>query len=85
VLLKAYLDYNNTVFEVIDKGLGIKTEQIEKLFLLEQKNSSPALTERQVGLGLILCKDFVQKHKGSVAVESQFGAGSRFIVTIPTL
>ena len=77
------------VVTVADNGVGIKKEAIDKLFRIDMSYSS-AGTQNEVGtgLGLILCKDFVDKHKGRIWVESERGnpdekRGSKFHFTIP--
>lgn len=69
---------------VIDSGTGMTTEQVKTLF----RNSDNQIQrgtngEKGSGLGLILCKEFVEKNKGSLTVESQPGKGSVFTFTIP--
>ena len=56
---------------------------IDKLFKLEENVSRPG-TEKEpsTGLGLILCKEFVDKHGGKIRVESEVGIGSTFYFTI---
>ncbi len=70
---------------VSDNGVGIKPDTIEKLFRIDQNTStSGTQNESGTGLGLILCKDFVEKHGGKIWVESEVGKGSKFCFTIPT-
>jgi PAS domain S-box-containing protein len=69
---------------VWDKGIGIKPEHLPKLFQpFTQIDSSLAREYSGTGLGLSLVQRLVQLHNGSVEVESVFGEGSRFIVTLP--
>ena len=70
---------------VRDTGIGISPEDIKKLFKLD-KNFTTSGTEDETGtgLGLILCKDFVEKHGGNIRIESKIGFGSKFIFTLPT-
>ncbi len=68
---------------VQDYGTGIKEEDIEKLF----SKSSTFTTygtggEKGTGLGLDICKDFVEKHNGKLWVETEYGVGSKFIFTL---
>jgi signal transduction histidine kinase len=72
------------LFKVIDNGIGIDSEKLERLFD-EYKNSSAKGTanEKGTGLGLMLCKLFVEQNNGSIKVESQKGKGSIFTVTLP--
>lgn len=67
------------VFFVQDEGVGMENEQIENLFRLDKKNSTLGTAhESGTGLGLILCKEFLEKHNGSVWVKSEPGNGSVF-------
>jgi signal transduction histidine kinase len=69
---------------VIDYGVGIKKEDSEKLFMLDIKHSTTGTSgEKGTGLGLILCKEFVERHGGEIWVESEFGKGSKFKFTLP--
>ncbi|MDP3312423.1 tetratricopeptide repeat-containing sensor histidine kinase [Lutibacter sp.] len=67
-----------------DNGIGISKIDVENIFNLEVKNSRLGTdNESGSGLGLILCKDFVQKHGGEITVSSQPSIGSKFTFTIP--
>lgn len=69
---------------VIDNGVGIAPENLSKLFDITQKYSSLGTdNERGTGLGLLICKDFVEKHGGKIYVESKLGQGTVFNVQIP--
>ncbi|MFW6290223.1 MAG: ATP-binding protein, partial [Mariniphaga sp.] len=58
----------------------------DSLFRLELSESSRGTSgEKGSGLGLILCKEFIERHGGEIRVESQPGEGSRFIFTIPAV
>jgi PAS domain S-box-containing protein len=72
-------------FEVTDTGIGMSEEMLSKLFSLhEQINRKGTEGEISTGLGLLLCRDFIQKHGGNIRVESQEGVGSRFLFTLPS-
>lgn len=69
---------------VRDNGIGIKKDDIEKLFRIDVSHSRKGTKdERGTGLGLILCKEFVEKHGGKIWAESEEGKGSTFCFTIP--
>jgi two-component system, sensor histidine kinase and response regulator len=75
---------NEYKFSVTDNGTGIHKEDLEKLFKNEiQHTTTGTNNEKGTGLGLLLCKDFVDKHKGQIWAESQFGKGSTFYFTLP--
>ena len=69
---------------ISDNGIGIKKEAIGKLFRIDENNTRIGTqNERGTGLGLILCKEFIEKHHGKIWVESELGKGSKFSFTIP--
>jgi len=69
-----------------DSGVGIEDKDLKKLFSLKESFSSRGTNnEEGTGLGLILCKEFVEKIGGTLSIESQEGKGSIFSFTIPTI
>jgi signal transduction histidine kinase len=76
---------NNFVqISVSDTGIGIEPERIEKIFRIDSANSTEGTEgEKGSGLGLILSKEFVEKHGGKIWVESQVNAGTTFHFTLP--
>lgn len=73
---------HNTVF-VRDTGLGISKAGIAKLFGKDNFSTPGTENEKGTGLGLILCREFVEKNKGRIWVESTEGSGSTFAFTVP--
>ena len=68
---------------VKDTGTGIKAEFLEKIFRFDANNKTKGTEgELSTGLGLILCKEFVEKHGGKIWVESEENKGSTFYFTI---
>ncbi len=69
---------------ISDTGVGISDNRKTTLFNIgESKSTDGTAGERGTGLGLLLCKEFVEKHGGSIWVESQLQVGSTFYFTIP--
>jgi PAS domain S-box-containing protein len=84
IVLAAEQKQDELIISVKDTGIGIKKEDLEKLFRIDVSHSTTGtLNEKGTGLGLILCKDFVEKHKGRIWAESEPGVGSTFYFTIP--
>lgn len=74
-----------TVLEVTDSGIGIAEEKLPDLFTFARIRSTKGTNaERGAGLGLVLIKDFVDRHHGMVEVSSRLGHGSTFRVMLPT-
>ncbi len=60
------------------------SEVIGKLFKIEESVSTKGTNnEKGTGLGLILCKEFINKNGGDISVISEVGIGSEFIITLP--
>ena len=69
---------------IADTGVGIKPEDISKLFRIDSHFSTRGTNnEEGTGLGLILCKEMIEKHKCKIRVESDYGNGTNFKFTIP--
>ncbi|MBS3776395.1 MAG: PAS domain-containing sensor histidine kinase [Bacteroidales bacterium] len=82
--IKAYREEKQTVVSVQDTGVGMPQETADKLFYIENTFSTPGTNkEKGNGLGLILCKEFVEQHGGKIWVESEVSRGSTFSFTIP--
>lgn len=74
----------NVEISVEDNGIGIPEEQIPKLFKIDSNYKTFGTNnEMGSGLGLILCKEFIEKHGGEIRVESVKGKGSCFRFTLP--
>ncbi len=84
ILIKTRLREDNLVeVKVQDQGIGIPESILDKLFKIEEKTGRPGTAgEKSSGLGLLLCKEFVEKHGGKIWIESTTGKGSSFFFTI---
>lgn len=78
------IDERKVKFTVKDNGVGIREDDLPKLFKVDTKFTLKGTEgEKGSGLGLSLVHDIVQKHGGDIWVESKYGSGSEFIFTIP--
>lgn len=86
-IIKVYgQKYDDDFFQVTveDNGVGIDPENIDKLFRIDSHYTTVGTTNEQgTGLGLIICKEFIEKHNGRIWVESQLGIGTKFHFTLP--
>ncbi len=84
VKISAEIKNADTYMSVSDTGIGMDEETIAKLFRIDQQSSNPGTeNEKGSGLGLILCKDFVEKHNGKIWIESEMNKGSQISFSIP--
>ena len=75
---------NYIQISVIDNGIGITKENLQKIFKIDSQISTLGTNnEKGTGLGLILCKEFIEKHNGKIWMESELGKGSAFHFTLP--
>jgi PAS domain S-box-containing protein len=84
IVIKAELKPAELLVSVTDDGVGIRKDVIEKLFRIDESVSTEGTAhEEGTGLGLILSKEFIEKHRGKIWVESTQGVGSKFSFTLP--
>jgi PAS domain S-box-containing protein len=84
ITINAEQNSENVIISVSDNGIGIPPENLAKLFdISEVLTTKGTAAETGTGLGLLLCKEFVEKHGGKIWVESEVGKGSTFSFTIP--
>lgn len=84
VTVSSKVSENEAEMIVADTGVGIKEENIGKLFRIDINYSTPGTDEELgTGLGLILCKEFIEKNKGKIEAKSIYGKGSEFSFRLP--
>jgi len=84
VVISAKDDGPMIQISITDSGIGIDKSDIHKVFKITEKFKMEGTSgEKGTGLGLILCKDFVEKNNGTLSVESEIGKGSTFKFTLP--
>jgi signal transduction histidine kinase len=76
---------NVLTMSINDNGVGISEDNVNKLFQIGENQSTLGTeNEKGTGLGLILCKEFIEKNNGKIWVKSKVGAGSSFYFSLPT-
>ena len=84
IRIEARESSNMVMISIEDNGVGMSGEVLDKLFRIDKKHSTKGTAnEKGTGLGLILCKEFVEKNGGAIAVESIENKGTIFTVTLP--
>ncbi len=84
IIISSQQEQNESVFTVRDTGIGIKKETMIKLFRVDESISTKGTNnEKGTGLGLVLCKEFVEKHGGRIWANSEAGKGSSFCFSVP--
>lgn len=84
--IRVYSKQENSFIHISvkDNGVGIPEENVAKLFAIEQQHSTRGTAnERGTGLGLLICKELIEKHGGIILVESEIGVGTTFTFSIP--
>ncbi|MCF8363560.1 MAG: PAS domain-containing sensor histidine kinase [Prolixibacteraceae bacterium] len=84
ISILAVQNRNNTEISVSDNGVGINEKIRNELFEFDTNiTTAGTADEKGSGLGLILCKEFVEKHGGKIWVKSELGKGSTFVFSLP--
>lgn len=83
--VRAFQSNGIATFSVEDQGVGINKEKLNELFGIGDNTSTPGTdNEEGTGLGLVLCKEFVEKNNGTIKVESKVNIGSKFVIELPS-
>lgn len=84
IKIEAKEDSKNITISIADTGIGMDAKMLENIFQLDVKNNRKGTDdEPSSGLGLILCKEFVEKHGGKIWIESEVNNGSTFYFCFP--
>jgi len=84
ISIRSTQDESMIKLSVIDNGVGMKQIDQDKLFKIDLHLTTPGTSdEKGSGLGLILCKEFIEKNRGIIHVESELNKGSSFTFTMP--
>jgi signal transduction histidine kinase len=84
VWIRLWVDNDMCTLSVKDNGTGIASEKIKDLFDIGTSHKTKGTDQEPgTGLGLILCKEFIQRHGGRIEVESEEGIGSEFRIILP--
>ena len=83
ITIEVVQDGKQVIISVKDTGLGIPNRYLNNLFTLQGVTTVGTREEKGTGIGLVLCKEFVEKNGGRIWVESKEGEGSNFYFSIP--
>ena len=84
IIIRVYCYNENNIIEVEDNGIGISEERIEKLFKISEISSTKGTDgEKGTGLGLVMCREFMDKQSGKIEIESKIGKGTKLKMYFP--
>jgi len=84
IKINAKEDANDTIISISDTGIGMNAKMVKNAFQLDAKiNRKGTEDEPSTGLGLILCKEFIEKHGGKIWIESEEHKGTTFHFSFP--
>jgi len=84
IYIDATQNATDLIITIKDTGIGMSQKMINDLFKIDVRSSRTGTeNELSTGLGLILCKEFIDRHNGQIRVESQEGQGSTFFISFP--
>jgi two-component system, sensor histidine kinase and response regulator len=84
VTISAKVEGERVTVKVKDTGVGMTDEVLANLFKIDELANTPGTNdEKGTGLGLIICKEFIDKHNGKIWAEGKPGEGSSFYFTLP--
>jgi PAS domain S-box-containing protein len=86
VTVSSFREGDTVRIMISDTGIGMDDKKLETIFYLDKtKTTKGTAGEKGSGLGLILCKEFIEKHGGRIEVDSVVGEGTQFTIVLPVL
>ena len=86
IYMKTWNDDQHLYLSIRDTGMGIKKENLKKIFEKFYRVHTGNLHDAKgFGLGLAYVKKIIDLHKGTIHVESEFGKGTKFTITLPVI
>ncbi len=84
IFIKTTSMQNEVEVTIEDTGVGIPTDTLPRLFQIDKAITTKGTAQEPgTGLGLLLCKEFIEKHNGKIWIKSEVGKGSKFRFTLP--
>lgn len=83
VSIKAIKNADKLILSVADTGIGIEPEKQSEIFTLKTRSTYGTNQEKGIGLGLMMCKEFIEYQHGEIWFESKPGIGTTFFVSLP--
>ncbi len=84
ITVEAFNRKRDVVVKVRDTGIGMPKDKLDKLFVIGENTTTEGTeNEKGTGLGLLLCKEFVENNSGKLTVKSKPGEGTEFTFTLP--
>lgn len=84
IIIDSQLSNGSIKLHIIDTGVGMSPVVIDNLFKIDKgKSTDGTNNEKGTGLGLILCKEFIERNGGTISVNSEVNKGSEFIISLP--
>ncbi len=85
IKVTSLLKEGNVEIKVSDNGVGIRSEDLDKIFHIDvHYTTQGTFKEKGTGLGLILCKEIIEKHDGEISISSELGKGTDISFTLKT-
>lgn len=83
ISITTFTDKDKAVIAITDNGSGIPEEQQNEIFSLKIRSTYGTNNEKGIGLGLVLCKEYIEMQNGHIWFESQPGTGTTFFISLP--
>ena len=84
ISINVFKKHSHAEIEIIDTGIGMSESIINDIFKIDKTTTTPGIRkEKGTGFGLILCKEFIDKHNGFIRVDSEVNKGTKITFSLP--